>query len=560
MLPPMHLHRPSAPSFKKTPPPLRRIGRVATLVAALSLISAPVQAFSVDVHRWLTEQALRGVVPIGPLMTPTEEQYMQWWLWFGRAMASPSGSAELDGSDPKRFASRYPGPRSFDAFAIRGFLGLSQEPTPAVMGLDDYDREGEIDRFNLVVRGSAQPDVDRRNQERFAYDAKRLPLKTADGRRVPADPAALNMGGPTGLDSQAHAHYQLATEKPSDDPEILQTEPWNFAVALGFDGPVETSAAEMAQAHLDMAIVMRAWVDEQQGVVSDYLPILWASAGLHYVQDAAGPLHNVQVGSYDVFKRAKLMWYLQGLKTAGGYLGDLPTFMSIGVDLLGNLHLFSEAWMARELDQLRLGKPGVKPLQAVWAAPDKPDSELIKALGQKLDPHLADPFKVQPWQDGQGAATILVHTLARLGSRDGAAIYKAALDLADGEVLQVGYRLSDKMPLQAKHLASGEAAEQAAAQMGELHARSLARAMTATRLYWRAYEQGNDDTAARRLRRFSLNRLEKEAVRQKAWMAAAPKNALKAEQRPEFAAGLAVAATLLSGLTVWWLRRRKGNA
>lgn len=556
MLPAMSPRRPAAQPLCPRP---RRRGLLAALGAALSLIAAPAQAFSPDVHRWLTEQALRGVVPIGPLMTPTEEQYMAWWLWFGRAMASPSASPELDGDDPKRFTSRYPGPRSFDAFAIRGFLGLSQEPTPAVMGLDDYDREGEIDRFNLVVRGSAQPDVDQRNQNRFAYDAKRQPLRTADGRRVPADPAALNMGGPTGLDSQAHAHYQLALERPSDDPEVLQREPWNFAVAVGFDGPVETSAAEMAQIHLDMAIVLRAWVDEQQGAVSDYLPILWASAGLHYVQDAAGPLHNVQVGSYAVFRRAKLMWALQGLMTAGGYLGALRTFPSIGVDLLGNLHLFSEAWLARELDQLRLGKPAPAALQAAWRDVDKPDAELMKALGDRLAPHLEDPFKIQPWQDGQGAASILVHTLARLGSRDGAAIYGAALEMADGELLEVGYKLSDKLPLQPRHLASGSAAEAAAAEMAELHARSLARAMTATRLYWRAYEQGNADTAARRLRRFSLNRLEKQAVRQKAWMAAPARSSLPTEQRPEFAAGLAAVALGLAGVAIWRLRRRKGS-
>lgn len=532
---------------------------VGAVLAAASLIAAPAQGFSPDVHRWLTEQALRGVVPIGPLMTPTEEQYMQWWLWFGRAMASPSASAELDGDDPKRFVALYPGPRSFDAFAIRGFLGLSQEPTPAVWGLDTFDREGEIDRFNLVVRGSAQPDLDKRNQNRFAYDAKRMPLKTADGRRVPADPAALNMGGPTGLESQAHAHYQLAADKPSADPQILQSEPWNFAVPFGFDGPVETSAAQMAQIHLDMAIVMRAWVDEQQGAVSEYLPILWAAAGLHYLQDAAGQLHTVQVGSYEVFRYAKLRWYLQGLRTLGGYAGDLPRFESIGIGLLSNLHLFSEAWLARQLDQLRLGKPGPAALQTAWRAVDKPDAELTKALGQRLAPHLSDPFKVQPWQDGEGAASILVHTLAQLGSREGAEIYRAALEMADGDLLRVGYRLADDAPLQPQHLATGDDALQATEKMTQLQARALSRAMTATRLYWQAYEQGNADTAARRLRRFALQRLEKQAARQKAWMAAPGKPSQATERRPEFPAALAVVALLLVGLTIGWRRRRKGN-
>lgn len=551
--------------------PWRRLALAGLTTSLAVLLSAgPALAFSVDVHRWLTERALRGVVSVGPLMTPTEEQYMAFWLWFGKALASPSGSAELDGQDPKRFVTRYPSPRAFDAFAIRGFLGLSQEPTPAVLGLETFDREGELDRFNAVVRGSAQPDVDRRNQNRFAYDDKRNPLLTPDGRRVPADPTALNMGAATGIASQAHAHYQLAADKPSDDPAILQTEPWNFAVRMGFDGPVETSAADMAQMHLDMAILMRAWSEEQQGAVSDYLAILWASAGLHYVQDAAGQLHTVQVGAYDVFVRAKLMWYLRGLQTAGGYLAPLPAFTAIGADLLRNLHFLAEAWMADQLDHARLGKPALPAIQRAWAALDKPesfkpDAELLAALGKQLEPHLADPFKVQPWKDGQGAASILVHTLAKLGSREGAAIYQSALAMADGELLELGYKLDESLPLQPRHMASGEAAAAATETMAQLQAKSVARALTATRLYWQAYDQGNADSAARRLRQNGLNRLEKQARLQKEWLAAAAKTAGAAklaeagEQRPEFLVADLAAALSVAALAAWlWRRRRKG--
>ena len=32
----------------------------------------------------------------------------------------------------------------------------------------------------------------------------------------------------------------------------------------------------------------------------------------------------------------------------------------------------------------------------------------------------------QPWQEGEGAATVLVTALAKLGARDGAALYDAA--------------------------------------------------------------------------------------------------------------------------------------
>ncbi|MBI5607742.1 MAG: hypothetical protein HY902_02560, partial [Deltaproteobacteria bacterium] len=222
------LHRPALTV------PFRWLAGLLTL--ALLPWPAVAQASTLSVHRWLTEKALRQQVKLGQLTPPTEDQLVAFYLWLGQTLASPSPSPEQDQGDPERFQKRFKNPRAFDAFGIRGFLGLSREPTPAVWGLEEFDREGAPDRFNLVVQGSAQPDLDQRNQRRYAYDDQRQLMHLADGRKVPADPSILNMGDLEGLSSQAHAHYQLAADKPSSDVAVLQSEPWNFVVAAGFDG------------------------------------------------------------------------------------------------------------------------------------------------------------------------------------------------------------------------------------------------------------------------------------------------------------------------------------
>ncbi len=547
------LHRP-APNI-----PLRWL---ASLVA-LALLPWPsvAQASTVAVHRWLTERALRQHVKLGELTPPTEDQLVAFYLWLGQTLASPSPTPEQDQGDPERFQKRFKNPRAFDAFGIRGFLGLSREPTPAVWGLEEFDREGAPDRLNLVVQGSAQPDLDQRNQRRFAYDDKRQLVLLPDGRKVPADPLILNMGDLEGLSSQAHAHYQLAADKPSADVAVLQSEPWNFVVAAGFEGPVVTSAAEMAQVHLDMAVLALAWADLNQNSGGEYLALMWASAGLHYVQDAAGPLHNTQVGSYEVFKKAKIMWFLEALRTGGGRFAPQPTFVRIGLDLLSNLHLLSERWLQDRLDDVRGHRPAPAELVAAWTGGDTDDPALLAELGDKLKPHLAGPFKAQPWHEG--AAQLLVRAVAKLGSRDGAAMYEAMLRAAGPRATQLGLRLPDEKPMQPGDLGDPNRGDVAAglAALDHLHAAAVRRALTATRLYWQAFVQGNGDAAARRLRRLCLDRMEAEDGRVAKYLKSPGPLASKTEViawvlPAEAGAGvlLVVVAALL------WRRRRSRTA
>jgi hypothetical protein len=543
--------------------PTRTSSRSLALAVLLTLVPLHAHAFSEGVHRMLTERALRGVVSIGSLPNPSEPSLVKFWLWLGQALATNSQDFKLDGGDPERFRDRFPNPRAFDAWAVRGFLGLSQEPDRPVWGIEAYDKSAVVERFGVLIDASVRPDLDRRNQDRMAYDEKRQPLKLPDGRRVPADPMALNMGAPTGLSSQAHAHYQLGADHPSDKVETLQKEPWNFVMAVGFPTPrVETYAADMAQLHLDMAIMVKYWGIVEMDSTAEYLSLQWLGAGMHYVEDAAGPLHTVQVGSYELFKRAKIQAILQALRTGGGTFGEMHPYTELGLDFLRNHHLFAEAWAQAELEAARDGKPGQPAIKAAWDKAGEDDPELLKALGDSLAPHLTGPLTQQPWQAGEGAGSILVQTLARVGMRDGAALYDAAARAANSRLSRPGYEVKDGEVLRPETLGNRNDADVQAAerQMAEIHGRSVRRATTALRLYWQAFQKGSPDAAARRLRRTRLDYLDAQEKRRIEYMKKPPAPLRHSEKDPRWLYGEVAALVVLlgaSGALAWRRRRRR---
>jgi len=545
-----------------------RIQQVSRRLACLALLATlaprPALGFSTDVHKALTERALRGVIQVGNLPVPTEGGLVGFWMWLGSAMAS-SNEPALDGGDPEKFLARYPEPRAFDAFAIRGFLGFGQEAKPPIWGLEHFDRRDAIDRFNTVIDASAYPDLDQRNQRRYAYDAGRNALKLSDGRHVPADPMILNMGTLEDLSSQAHAHYQLAVEKGSAEPAVLQSEPWNFVIALGFPGPVETYAATMAQMHLDLAVLARTWGEGEFHSEGEYLAMVWLGAGLHYVQDAALPLHTVQVGSYELFKRAQLAHWKQALLTGGGTWGTLHSFAAIGLHYLRNHHLFAEQWLARELTAAQSGKPAAAAVTAAWQAAGQDDPELLKALGDTMKPYLTGEFTMQPWDDGHGGASLLVLALAKLTSRDGGAMYDAAVRSGSELLYDMDFHFPDEALVEARHLGDPQDADVQAgvAELARLHGKAMRRATTAERIYYQLYLKGNSDAAARRLRRTRLQQLEVQEARRKRYLAAVPPASTATVEAPEWLYGELAAGVLLlvgiGGLRSWRARRRAGD-
>lgn len=537
--------------------------RIVLGLALTLLLPSLAFGYATSVHTALAERSLRGRIVPGNMPVPTQETVVKFWLWFGTAMAGSTGEPALDGGDPEKFRARYPDPRAFDAFAIRGFLALRQTPEPAVWGLERFDERPALDRFNVTIEASAYPDKDERNQRRYAYDAKRQPLKLPDGRHVPADPMILNMGGLEDLSSQAHAHYQLAADKPSADPAVLNSEPWNFVIATGFPGAVETYAAAMAQLHLDVAVLAHAWGEGEFNSTGDYLGQVWLGAGLHYVQDVSGPLHAVQVGSYTIFEQAQIEHWKQALLTGGGTWGDLRSFPAIGTHWLRNHHLVAEQWLAREIEAVQAGKAASPVVAAAWNAADQDDPELLKELGTSLDPFFTGEFTTQPWDDGEGAGSLLVHALAKIGRRDGKALYEAAFTVGAPRLREMGYLFGDDEALKPEHLRDPADPEVAAALkvMADIHARSIRRAATAARLYFKAFQQGNSDAAARRLRRTRLRQLDLQEKRLERYLKAPPPATAAAVHAPVWLYGElgAAAGLLLVGAGIVRIRRRRAR-
>ncbi len=525
--------------------------------------ATPAQAFHTEAHKIITERALRGKIPIGTVPNPSEASLVKFYQWLGRSMAQASGDQRLDGYDPERFTQRFPSPRSFDAFAIRGLLGFNQERDHSVFGLEDFDRGVVIERFGIVIDGATRPDLDKRNQDRLAYDDKRKPLNLPDGTRVPIDPMGLNFGTVTGLSSQAIAHYQLSAEHPSKDASVLESEPWNFVVDFGFPtDKVQSYGAAMAQLHLDMAILAKYWGLEQMDSTGEYLSLVWLGAGLHYIEDSAWPLHNVQVGSYALFRRAKLTNWLEQLRTGGGTWGTVRTFVSIGQEFLSNHHLLAEAWQLDQLERARDNKQPHAAMAKAWAQADQDDAELATALGDKLKPYLSGPLTQQPWQDGAGAGTILAETLAKLGSRQGGALYDATAQAASPLLRQPGFSVAEKDGLKPALLGDSKdnSVQEALDKMAEIDAGSLRRANMAARLYLQAFEQGSPDAAARRLRRTRLDQLELEEKRRADFVQHPPvvtKGPAGIEPKdPRWLYGEIGAGLLMMTALGWLLRRR----
>jgi hypothetical protein len=441
-------------------------------------------------------------------------------------------------------------PKAFAATSIRAYLGLNYDLKRRIRGLDSLEDLDGTERINAHIQGSAWPDLDGRNQDRILLNPRGEPIHLKNGHLVPFDPMTLNMGELTGLSSQAHAHYQLAADKPSSDVEVLKTEPWNFVLAVGWPGPVQTYGAWMAQMHLDVATLAEFWGHVKMTSASEPIEIAWIGAGLHYVEDAAGPLHTVQVGSYELFKRAKLAYWAEAVKTCGGYCGTLRPFTRIGLTYLHNHHLMAEAWLEDQVYNAIAGNPTHPEIKKAWAAMGEDDPELIQALGDKMKPYMDGPTKPAPWKDGRGLATVLVETEAKLASRDGAALYEAGLIAGAATLTSLDTDLPDDAGWHKEYLGDMNDPKVKAAvdTMARIQAKSLRRAATAVRIYYDALVTASIDGAGRRLRRTCLDNLEAAEKRRDKYAENPPPDAVQAMQDPWFLAGDIVAFVVFLAL------------
>lgn len=231
---------------------------------------------------------------------------------------------------------------------------------------------------DLLILGSSAPDRDGRNRERVARGADGRPTLEADGRPRAIDPLIRQFGASTGLGSQAHAHYALP---PRISAGLLAW--WIDPATAGWDlagiGSLRAEAGAQAEIHVAVANRLRS---------ADPRSAAWAIGGaLHYLQDAADPLHNVQAGPRSMLRHALI----------GAVLG-LRSPIDAGMAGLRNLHLGAEA------------------LQAAWLFEGGPEigrAEFAEARQRGRVGAMFPPLGPSVWVD----------LLATAGARDGLIAY-----------------------------------------------------------------------------------------------------------------------------------------
>lgn len=366
------------------------------------LLPSVSQAYEVEVHELMTRVALSGA-GLDAAPTPVDADLPAYLRADLDARARAAGNAD--------WAKRYPEPAAFDAWAEKELLLLA--PDKVVVGIDRVDLAG-TSLLDVAARSSRTPDDDLRNVDRYAYGPDRKRLLDADGEAVPADPAILNMGKLGSLSSQAHAHYGLADVELSEDSAVLQEDPRRFAVPAGFpEGPIVTLAPEMAQLHLDLALL--AGTSGQPG--AETLMWMHTGQGFHYLQDVGNQIHTVQVGLYDFFVDAFTRRLGMSFRTGGGYLGELRSLASLGIDILTNHHTISENYTQKHV-MAAVSGDGKTEAERVLEALSEDDPAFAKALDEAL-------AKLGPNPERGEFGRVITEALIEVSSHEGDDVYAA---------------------------------------------------------------------------------------------------------------------------------------
>jgi hypothetical protein len=419
----------------------------AGIAAILLLVPSNVTGYGVALHDLFPRRALADsrapsgrAVRADTLPGVTDADITRFRGWFYER-----ARALQDTALRHAFLRRYPTAAAFDARAFKelclmngaahvlgvdSFAAVYRELTPQDRALDPHAPYLAGQRIPLATAlqlGSIYVDLDRRNQSRIWRDAAGQLRRTATGDTVPFDPMTLNMGRLTGLSSQAHGHYGLNHHPKSDSPDVLKRAPWDFAVAIGFPGEVETYAEANAQLFTDLALL--ALLGERPGWQA--LSALYAGSALHYVADVGNPVHTVQAGIYEIYVDATFQAWLRKAGRLFGLLGAAPTRNSIGLDILTNLHTLSEELFQYELaEALRRSASATsaavpESMHGAVAALDRGDGALRRVLADTLA-RLRSESPVPAF----GAAVTAV--VVNAGYEDGADVYRTIRRLAVG--------------------------------------------------------------------------------------------------------------------------------
>jgi hypothetical protein len=345
---------------------IRVRSRVAAL-AALLLIPSVVVGYGIVIHNLVPSRALADEKALGntPVKSTTLagvatadlERFRRWF--YDNARTLP------DTAIRNAFGRRYPTAAAFDARAFKEFLmlngaakvfGVDSFPAvyharqPSDARLDPYPTYSEGNSLPLpqaLSMGSIWPDLDRRNQDRLFRGPDGAPRLTTKGDTIPFDPMTLNMGRLTGPTSQAHAHYGLNHMPKSSDPATMRASPWNFVVARGFPGEVETYAEQNAEIYTDLALL--AILEGGSGMPA--LSSIYAGSALHYVADVANAVHTLQGGTPGISNDVTLARIIRQIKAGFGLWGVVPSAQELSLDILSNLHSLSEKIFQVELSE-----------------------------------------------------------------------------------------------------------------------------------------------------------------------------------------------------------------
>jgi hypothetical protein len=340
--------------------------RVAAL-AALLLVPSAVVGYGIVVHNLVPTRALADEKSLtGTAVKSTTlpgvgiadiERFRRWF--YDNAKTLPDTGLR------NAFVRRYPTPAAFDARAFKEFLML--DGTASVLGFDSFPAiyharrpsDARMDPYpqyaegnslplpQALSMGSIWPEFDRRNQDRLFRGPDGAPRLTTTGDTIPFDPMTLNMGRLTGPTSQAHAHYGLNHMPKSSDPAIMRSSPWNYVVARGFPGEVETYAEQNAQIYTDLALLTVL----EGGSGMSTLSSLYAGGAFHYIADVANAVHTLQGGTPGISNDVTLARIIRQIKAGFGLWGKVPSAEELGLDILSNLHSLSEKVFQVELSE-----------------------------------------------------------------------------------------------------------------------------------------------------------------------------------------------------------------
>lgn len=322
------------------------------LITCLCLFS-PLDAYSFGKsnHEKITLAAVKNGFPLPSMEVECPDYFPEDFFYYLYEYIGHAKDIEF----LSEFYKRWPKPASFDVFEIKGFFDLTRNPNFDINGFDVLDCSALTSFQAFLVNESVRPDVDGRNQERLLFDKMTGQVRGSDGA-FPEDPIILDLGGISGLPSQAHAHYAIVHQTDSSLLTLL-FQPERFAVAEG--GRLVTLGPDMMRTHFLLSLIAGTW----DGEGAEALATSYLGSALHYLQDASDPLHTTQVGNVVVVFDSLIGHLINIVKCFGGYLCKMSPIMESASTVISNYHLFTEALWDEEDDEYI-------PMKVSWDAMD----------------------------------------------------------------------------------------------------------------------------------------------------------------------------------------------